>query len=137
MMEIERISAKLRGLNKLSVAILSQEAQGVCVCVCEYMREERDAEREDREGETGGETSRERRMQSQEERKGQWCVSPSSPQSVQQLSTSLFISPSVLPLPVCPACVPCCWYMTDPGEDVEVPCGQESQVGGGGTGGWG
>ncbi len=64
----------------------------------EREREEGDKETEERERETGGETSRERGMQSEGERTGQWCVSPSSPPSVQLLSTSLFISPSVRPV---------------------------------------
>ncbi|KAA8593211.1 hypothetical protein FQN60_009327 [Etheostoma spectabile] len=64
-------------------------------------------------------------MQSEGERRGQWCV------SVPLLSTSLFISPSLLHLSVRRSRLLHCRYMTDPGEDVEVPCGQESQVGGG------
>lgn len=69
-------------------------------------------------------------MQSVGERRGQQCVSPSSPPFAQLLSTSLFISPSLLHLSVFPSHLLRCWYMTDPGEDVEVPCGQESQVSG-------
>lgn len=82
-------------------------------------------EREEREGGTGGETSTEREACSLKERE-QRCVSPFSPPSVQLLSTSLFISPSFLHLSVRPSRLLHCWHMTDPGKDVEVPCGQES-----------
>lgn len=54
-MEIEHVSARFRGRNKLSVAVLSQEAGSV------YIRERgEDKDREEREGETEGETSEER-----------------------------------------------------------------------------
>lgn len=41
---------------------------------------------------------------------------------------SLFIFASLLHPFVCPPRPLCFWYMTDLGEDVEVPCGQASQV---------
>lgn len=125
-MEIEHVSARFRGRNKLSVAVLSQEAGSVYT----YERGGRiKTERRGRVRQKGKQAKRGRGMRSEGEGRGQRCAPPSSSPSVQQLSTALFISPSVLPLSVCLSCLPRCWYMTDPGEDVEVPCGQESQVG--------
>lgn len=58
---------------------------------------------------------KEKAMQSVGERRGQRCVSPFS--IVSHFSS---VQPSSA-----------LWYMTDAKEDVEVPCGQESRVGGG------
>lgn len=98
----------------------------VCV-LCERGREVR---RERRGRQVRKQSERERGMQSVGQRGGQQFISllfTICPAAL-HLSVHLSISPlSVRPL----SCLLRCWFMTDPGEDAEVPCGQESQVGGG------
>lgn len=69
-------------------------------------------------------------MQPVGERRGQQCISLllSICPATLHVSVNLSISPQSVRRS---SCLLRCLYMTDPGDDAEVPCGQESQVGGG------